>query len=42
MPPKKRLDDSWKRKAAKLGNESHGLGSQSRIALDFEKMREAG
>lgn len=40
MPPKKRSTTS-KEKSAK-GNEARGSGSQSRIALDFEKLREAG
>ena len=40
MPPKKRLKQT-KEKSAKA-NEARGSGSQSRIALDFEKLREAG
>ena len=40
MPPKKRLKQ-MKQKSAKA-NEARGSGSQSRIALDFEKLREAG
>ena len=40
MPPKKRLKQA-NEKLAKA-NEARGSGSQSRIALDFEKLREAG
>ena len=40
MPPKKRLKET-KEKSAKA-NEALGSGSQSRIMLDFEKLREAG
>ena len=40
MPPKKRLKQT-NEKSAKA-NEAQGSGSQSRIALDFEKLREAG
>lgn len=40
MPPKKRLKQT-NEKSAKA-NEARGSGSQSRIALDFEKLREAG
>ena len=40
MPPKKRLKQV-NEKLAKA-NEARGSGSQSRIALDFEKLREAG
>jgi len=40
MPPKKR-PKQMNEKSAKA-NEARGSGSQSRIALDFEKLREAG
>ena len=40
MPPKKRLH-TMKEKSEK-GNEAYGSGSQSRIGLDFYKLREAG
>ena len=40
MPPKKRLKQT-KEKSAKANN-ARGSGSQLRIALDFEKLREAG
>ena len=40
MPPKKRFKQT-KEKSAKA-NEAWGSGSQSRIALDFEKLREVG
>jgi len=40
MPPKKRPKQT-NEKSAKA-NEAQGSGSQSRIALDFEKLREAG
>lgn len=40
MPPKKRSKQT-NEKSAK-GNEAQGSGSESRIALDVEKLREAG
>ena len=40
MPPKKRPKQA-NEKSAKA-NEVRGSGSQSRITLDFEKLREAG
>ena len=40
MPPRKRLQ-SIKEKSEK-GNEARGSGSQTRIGLYFDKLREAG
>ena len=40
MPPRKRLH-TMKEKSEKA-NEACGSGSQSRIGLDFDKLREAG
>ena len=40
MPPKKWLH-TMKEKSEKC-NEAYGSGSQSRIVLDFDKLREAG
>lgn len=40
MPPKKRSNTTKEKSVS--GNEARGSGSQSRIALDFQKLRQAG